>query len=474
MDQYRSWGMGATQSDSWRPELRGGQASLYRQLVEALARDVASGELPAGERLPPQRVLADRLGLSVGTVTKAYVEAERQGLVAGHVGRGTYVAEPRQAAAETVRDRSIDLAFNILPPGAPAARFPEALNALRRRSDLLELLNYAPPAGHDAHRQAASRFLAQLCGYRAPWERLVLTTGAQQAMALAFSAICAPGDVILCEEPTFSGMKSIAAACGYRLVGVAMDGEGIQPQALARAIRATGARALYLMPTVQNPTGRTMGRVRREEIAALVRKHELWLVEDDNYALFAPEPERRAPRLADLAPARTFYVSGLSKCLAPGLRVGFLVCPDLGLVDRVIRAVRAQLYAPSAFGPVVFAHWVEEGSALAMAEAQRQEIVERYGLAQAILGGRMEALAAPAPHVWIACGELEAERAAGLALRRGVAITPPDAPFPPGTPITGLRICIGAPPTRAELEKGLGLFAAALGGGGGAADLAVV
>jgi DNA-binding transcriptional MocR family regulator len=466
--------MGARQPESWRPDLKGGRASLYRQLVEALARDVGSGELSAGERLPPQRVLADRLGLSVGTVTKAYVEAERLGLVAGHVGRGTYVAEPRHPTPETARDRPIDLAFNILPPGAPAARFPETLNALRRRSDLLEQLNYAPPAGYDAHRQAASRFLAQLCGYRAAWERLVLTTGAQQALALAVTAVCAPGDVVLCEEPTFSGMKSIAAAFGYRLVGVAMDGEGMQPQALARAIKATGARALYLMPTVQNPTGRTMGRARRDEIAAIVRKHELWLVEDDNYALFAPQAERTAPRLADLAPGRTFYVSGLSKCLSPGLRVGFLVCPDLGLVDRVIRAVRAQLYAPPAFGALVFAHWVEEGSALAMAEAQRQEIVERYALARVILAGRMEVLAAPAPHVWVACGELEAERAAGLALRQGVAITPPAAPFPPGTPIAGLRICIGAPPTKAELEKGLGLFASALGGSGGVPDLAVV
>ncbi len=466
--------MGGKQAEPWRPELEGGRASLYRQLVDALARDVASGALPAGERLPPQRALADRLGLSVGTVTKAYVEAERLGLVAGHVGRGTYVAEPRQPAQDSARDRPIDLAYNILPPGAPASRFPETLNALRRRSDLLELLNYAPPAGHDAHRQAASRWLEQLCGYRAPWDRLVMTTGAQQAMALAFSSVCAPGDVVLCEEPTFSGMKSIADAFGYRLVGVAMDGEGMQPQALARAIKATGARALYLMPTVQNPTGRTMGRARREEIAAIVRKHDLWLVEDDNYALFAPDRERSAPRLADLAPQRSFYVSGLSKCLAPGLRTGFLVCPDIGHVERVIRAVRAQLYAPPAFGALVFAHWLEEGAALAMAEAQRQEIAERYRLAQTILGGRMELLAAPAPHVWIACGELEAERVAGLALRQGVAITPPAAPFLAGAPISGLRICIGAPPAKAELEKGLSLLASALAGGSSRPEFAVV
>jgi DNA-binding transcriptional MocR family regulator len=466
--------MGGEYAEPWRPELDGGRATLYRQLVDALARDVASGALSAGERLPPQRVLADRLGLSVGTVTKAYVEAERLGLVVGHVGRGTYVAEPRPSTRDAARDRPIDLAYNILPPGAPAARFPDALNALRRRADLLDLLNYAPPAGYDAHRQAASLWLAQLCGYRAPWERLVMTTGAQQAMALAFSTVCAPGDVVLCEEPTFSGMKSIAAACGYRLVGVAMDGEGMQPQALARAVKATGARSLYLMPTVQNPTGRTMGRARREEIAAIVRKHDLWLVEDDNYALFAPEAARRAPRLADLAPERTFYVSGLSKCLAPGLRTGFLVCPDAACVDRAVRAVRAQLYAPPAFGALVFAHWVEEGSALVMAEAQREEIVERYRLARTILGGRMEQLDAPAPHVWIACGELEAERTAGLALRQGVAITPPAAPFAAGAAVSGLRVCIGAPPTKAELERGLSRFAAALIGGGAPTDLAVV
>ena len=464
--------------DDWRPELTGGVATLYRQLVDALERDIGAGVLRPGMRLPPQRVLADRLRLSVGTVTKAYVEAERRGLVAGHVGRGTFIAEPRQATPDNARDggrnRPIDLAYNILPLDAVSGPFVEALGALRRRSDLLDVLTYAPPAGYEAHRQAAVRFLDQLCGYRPDWTRLVLTTGAQQAMALAFQAVCHPGDVVLCEEPTFSGMQSIAERAGYRLVGVAMDEQGVIPAALEKVARATSARALYTMPTVQNPTGRTMGSARRDEVVRVARKHNLWIVEDDNYAPFAAEQDRLAPRLAELAPERSFHVSGLSKSLAAGLRTGFLICPSDELLDRVIRMVRADLYAPPAFGALVFTQWVEDGTAMAVVEAHRREVAVRYQYAVKALGERIERLAAPAPHVWLPCGELEAERLAGLALRLGVAVTPPMAPFAAGATISGLRLCIGAPPTRVELEKGLGVIASALAGVRSSSDLAVV
>ncbi|MGC1303414.1 MAG: PLP-dependent aminotransferase family protein, partial [Caulobacteraceae bacterium] len=319
--------------------------------------------------------------------------------------------------------------------------------------------------------RAAARWIGQSSGFAPDWSRLVITAGAQQGMAQALASVCARDETVLCEAATFYGIKSLAEHAGYRLASVAMDEEGLVPSALDRMARTTSARALYVMPTVQNPTGRSMGAARRAEIVRIARKHDLWIIEDDNYALFAPAP---LPRLAELAPERTFHLSGLSKSLAPGLRTGFLTCPTDDRTEAVIRGVRASLYAPSAFGMAVFTQWFEEGSATAIAEAHRSEVALRYQDAQRILGARIEPLAAPAPHVWLPCGELEAERISGQALRLGVAVTSPTAPFPPDAKIAGLRICIGAPSTRAELEKGLGVLASTLAGSRPPSDLGVV
>jgi DNA-binding transcriptional MocR family regulator len=461
--------------DDWRPELAAGDAPLYRRLTDALARDIGAGTLRPGMRLPPQRLLADRLGLSVGTVTKAYEEAEQRGLVAGHVGRGTFIAERAPSAASEevgARGGPVDLAWNVIPIGAATARFADTLGVLRRRSDLLDLLSYAPPAGQEAHRRAAVRWIAQACGLQLDWSRLAITAGAQQGLSLALGAVCARGETVLCEAATFNGMKSLAENAGLTLAGVAMDAEGMLPSALDRIARATSARALYVMPTVQNPTGRSMGADRRAEIVRIARRHDLWIVEDDNYALFAPAAP--LPRLAELAPERTFHVSGLAKSLAPGLRTGFLTSPTDAHAEAVVRTIRAQLYAPSAFGALVFVQWLEDGSATAIAEACRREVAERYGDAQRILSGRIEPLAAPSPHVWLPCNELDAERIAGLARRLGAAVTPPAIPFLPGAPVSGLRVCIGAPATRAELQTGLSALLAAIAGSRPAADLGVV
>ncbi len=460
----------------WTPKLAGGELALYQQLVGALERAVASGALKPGARLPPQRSLADQLNLSVGTVTKAYVEAERRGLTTGHVGRGTFIADTGPAASGegVARDGPIDLGVNVIPHHGASRRLADSLNTLRRRADLLDLLVYAPAAGQDSHRRAAVTWIQRMTGYAADWSRLVITTGAQQAMALAFSSVCRAGDVILCEEATFYGMKSLAENAGYVLAGVTMDAEGLLPSALDKAARSRGAKALYVMPTVQNPTGRTMGRERRAEIVRIARKHDLFIVEDDNYALFDPDFGSPAPRLAELAPERTFYASGLSKCLAPGLRTGFLVCPSPEHVDTVLKTVRATTYAPASFGAAIFTQWLEDGSAFTIAEAHRREVTERCSLAQQALGRWLGTTLTPAPHVWLPMDELEAERVAGRALRLGAAVTPPTAPLVPGSTISGLRICIGAPATSQELASGLALLATAIAGETASPQLAFV
>ncbi|PTS87627.1 aminotransferase class I/II-fold pyridoxal phosphate-dependent enzyme, partial [Caulobacter sp. HMWF009] len=195
----------------WSPVLPAGDAPIYERLVEALRADIASGALGAGERLPPQRDLAHRLGLGLGTVTRAYVEAEKAGLVEAHVGRGSYVRGGGALRSGSDEAGPVNLAQNIAPSGPAQARLAEALNRLRRRGDLSEALGYAPAAGFERQRQAGAAWLARAGGLAtADWTRMICTAGAQQALALAFEAVARPGDAILCEASTFHGARALA------------------------------------------------------------------------------------------------------------------------------------------------------------------------------------------------------------------------------------------------------------------------
>ncbi len=442
----------------WQPALRQGLKPLHDQLIDALARDVASGALAPGAQLPPQRDLAHKLKIGVGTVTKVYAEARRRGLITATVGRGSFVAGPIAAPSD---DALIDFSRNLSPTAAAAARIADALSAIRRRTDLAAHLAYPPPAGMAPHRQAGAKWLKETAGLDADWRRLVVCEGGQNAIALAFASLCKSGDTVMTESATFFGVKAALDQLGVELKGLKMDREGLMPEALDRAA-AAGGKILYTIPTLQNPTGRMMGAKRRAEIAAIARKRDLVIVEDDVYAPFA-RGDRDVPALAALAPERTFYITTLSKMIAPGLRCGYLLTPDDAHFERVIKTVRAFSYAPSSFGALIGTHWIEGGTAQEIAATVKRDVAARTALAVQILGKAIEGPHVRAsPHVWLPMSDLKAERAAGAALRSGVVVTPPAAPVVAAGEISGLRLCIGAPPDVATLERGLKIVAAAL------------
>jgi DNA-binding transcriptional MocR family regulator len=440
----------------WLPKLDPGSDSIYARIVAALERDVRLGAVERGARLPPQRSLADHLNVSVGTVTKAYLEAERRGLVHAHVGRGTFVSDAgsQRTTGESVRDRVVDLSSSVAPHEAAARRLLSTPTG-KRNSDLLDALAYSPAAGPDAHRRAAVGWLSRVAHFEPEWTRLLITNGTQQAMSLVFGLLCRPKDTILCEAATFFGMRRLAEHRGYKLHGVPMDEEGLRPDALERAVKSTGAKVLYTMPTVQNPTSRTMGSGRREEIARIVRRHKLWAVEDDTYALFAPRAAKALCPLVTLVPEQCFYLASVSKSLSPGLRVGFISCPAGPHFDALVKAVRATVIAPPAFGGILFSRWVNDSSAFEIADAVKAEIERRVSLAKTMLGDQIASEIRLAPHFWLPMPELEAERLAGRALRAGVAVTAPGSAIVRPDLISGLRVCLGAASDMAELTLGL-------------------
>jgi DNA-binding transcriptional MocR family regulator len=442
---------------SWRPKLSTSRSTpLYRRLIDAITEDIESGKLAPGERLPPQRDLAHSLAISVGAVTRAYDEAVRRGLISAHVGRGTFVID--RSGEEAAPHGLIDLSINTAPI-APVDAMLDTIAALHRTTSWAERLRYQPPCGLDVDRRMGAAWLTRTAGFHGlDWRTLICCSGAQNGMAIAFATLCRPGDTILCEAATFSGAKTLAAGQSYRLHGVEMDGEGIRPQSLERAAAATGARVLYTLPTLQNPTARTMSRRRRTDIVRIARARDLWIIEDDIYAPYARHLD--LPPIATLAPERVLYVSSLSKTLAPGLRTGFLVAPTGEAFDGCVRAVRALMHSPAGVSTGIATHWIDSGRADDLARHVRAEVTARTVMALAALKGMVdEPLTAMSLHLWLPMSRIDAERVAARALTAGVRLTSPDAfAVSDNKMATGLRLCIGSATNRSMLERALSIL----------------
>jgi len=241
----------------WEPRLEGRNGPRYRAIVEALAEGVAAGELRVGGRLPTHRDLADRLGVTVGTVSRAYSEAARRGLVSGEVGRGTFVRGGHDPVADPDDDDGpVDLGQNHPPdpPGRPQqAALLEALAGLTTRADAGRLLDYPAAGGNAADREAGAAWIGR-SGVEAAPEHVLVCTGSQHGLTVVLATQMEPGDLLLTESLTYAGLKSVAGLLHLRLKGLPMDAQGLRPEALEDACRDGGAKALYLIPTFHNPT----------------------------------------------------------------------------------------------------------------------------------------------------------------------------------------------------------------------------
>jgi DNA-binding transcriptional MocR family regulator len=446
----------------WSPQLVGRAGPRYRALVEALAQEVAEGRLAAGTRLPPQRDLAYRLGVTVGTVSRAYALAAQRGLVTGEVGRGTFV---RGAAAPTGRpnpvsdgvDDLIKLTVNAPPDPSYGAAIAERLADIAARPGATaDLWAYTPKAGFPEHRAAAARWIGGV-GLDAAPERTIITGGAHQAIVVAFAALARPGDTALVEALSYAGVCHVAERCGVRLQGLAMDGEGLLPDALEAACRADGSRLLFVNPTVHNPTTATMSVARREAIVALARKHDLIVIEDDVYGRL---PEKRPAPIAALAPERTVYIGSAAKSVAPGLRFGVLLSPE-HLYQRVAEAQHDLFLTCPPLMAELFTHLLRDGTAEQLAARQRQEAAVRQRLAREVLGAHAYLAQPTSYHLWLPLpAPWRTAEFVTAVTERGVAIDPATAfAIDRARAPHAVRVSLSAAAGHDRLRRGLRILA---------------
>ena len=434
-------------------------------IADALANDLAAGRVKAGTRLPTHRDLADRLGVTVGTVSRGYAEAARRGLVSGEVGRGTFVREPPTpylplgAGAESAL---VDLSLNHPPVPEHESRrgvLQATLAALSERRDLGALMGYPPDGGSPPHREAGAAWIRRT-GIEARPEDVLVCSGSQHAVFTVLATILKPGDTVLTERLTYPGMKAVASLLHLRLQGLPMDEDGLQPEPFAAACGGLGAKVLFTVPTIHNPTATVMPESRRLEIAAIARAHGVAILEDDIHALL---PEERPRPLSSLAPELSYSITSTSKILAPGLRIGYVLAPP-GMVDRLAAGIRATTWAAAPLMAEIATSWIRDGTADAILQDRRREAAARQELARGALQGADFRGHPHGYHVWLQLPDpWRSESFAAQLRREGVAVTPSEA-FLVGRESAphAVRLCLGAVSNRATLERGLRTVAEAL------------
>jgi DNA-binding transcriptional MocR family regulator len=421
----------------------------YLQIADSLERAMFEGRLKPGDRLPPQRELAAQLKVDLTTITRAYDEAKRRNLVEGRGARGTYVSVPKVELAQV-----LDLSMNIPPPPAGVTfddLLKQGVSQVLLRADNEQLMTYHLGGGSESDRTAGAKWLEPMFGWLDP-EHIVVCPGAQAALAALILAHSAPGDVVLAEPTIYPGLRAAAVQFGRQLVTVETDAFGMLPDALEKACVQHQARLVYLNPTLQNPTTVTMPAQRRKEIAAIATRCGVRIIEDDPYWLFAESPP---PPLTKFAPDHSYYVSTLSKCLTPGLRVAFVVLKDALERQRFISALRSFALMAAPLTTALATQWIFDGSAHQLFEGVKEEARVRHDLASQLLAGRADAVGSGL-HIWLTLPSYwTSSDLARTAVAEGLAVTPAEVFSAAKAAPNAIRISLGSIQDRKRLSAGL-------------------
>ena len=449
-------------SNTWMPKLKKGGGPVYLAIANAIAEDIAIGQLSAEQRLPPQRKLAELLGVDFTTVARAYTEAHRRGLVDSIVGRGTFVCGQRRPRIPRVFEGrpNVDMSMNM-PPEPESAELLELMQAGLGavNGKMRDMLRYQDFGGSTADREAGALWLRRR-GLTVNQDRLLVVPGAQCALLAVLTTIAPAGSVICCEELTYPGLRALAGLLGIKLVGLPMDAEGIDAVAFAGACAQYAPKALYCNPTLLNPTTMTISPARRQALVDVARHYGVPIIEDDAYGFL---PRSGPAAMASIGADITFYIAGLAKSVGAGLRIAYLAAPDAHFAVRLSSALRATTVMASPFTSALATRWIRDGTADLMLNAIRKESAARQKLAARILPAGSYLSKPEAFHLWIKLPASWEQNAFAAHLREsGVGVVPADAFTVTGAPPAAVRVCIGGIAGRDDIQHALELIAQTL------------
>lgn len=310
----------------WVPVLKKSKEPLYIQISNSIENDICEGRLKNGFKLPPQRIIANYLGINHSTVTRAYKLCEEKGFIKGIIGKGTFVSSTAGIPSNLLTDnKNIGaIEFGMMHPVYEVNELIKS--AINDISPLIEydmVLKYTRPEGHIKHRYIASKWLEQYRIKSSP-DNIIITSGTQNALSVILTGLFNRRDRIAVDELSYTGFKNLANLLGIILIPVKRRGAGMDPRELETVCKREKVSGIYLMPDCHNPTGITMNEKRREEIADVIKKYNLMLIED---AIFSFCLEEKMKPISSLIPERSIYIHGTSKALNPSFRISYIVSP---------------------------------------------------------------------------------------------------------------------------------------------------
>lgn len=350
---------------SWRPNKATLKRPIYLSLVDQMKADIKNGKLLPGTKLPPQRELADYLDVGFSTITRAYKLTQKQGITYGRVGQGTFVAGnvnspliiTREQAAPAVAELGFVASFESTNRLAV-----KTIQEVANENHLTALLNYDSPTGMSQHKRTATRYLNRV-GMTVNAQNTVITSGGENGLVIALLALFKPGDRLAVDAITYSNLINLARMYEITLVPVEGDSSGMSATTLARVCQNQQIKGIYLVPDFNNPTGITISQNRREELARVIQKFKLILIEDDYLSfvnLFRPKP---LTKMSTLVPDSSIYIASMSKPLISGLRIAFMRFPDQ-FKQRIQTAMFTLNVKTSALDAEIVAKLLENGQGL--------------------------------------------------------------------------------------------------------------
>ena len=445
-------------ADGWIPDLTRTRGAKYVAIAEAIANAVETGALRSGDRLPPQRDLAARLGIDLTTVTRAYEQARSAGLIGARGRAGSFVL-PQDAIAAGPPPR--DTGMNMPPEvagGTLLAAWERTASALLRAPGAGGRLYYAPAGGREADRGAGAQIFACL-GLASTADQVVVTAGAQNALHAIVGWVLERGDVVACGTHIYPGFLALARRAGVRLEPLAQ----VEAGALDALCRSTKVAALYVVPTNDNPTTLTIDAAARAALAAVARRHGVRIIEDDAYGQL---PETPIVPLSSFAPELGWYVASVSKTISPALRIAHVRAPS---VEDAL-ALAAEVHDANVMAPPLEAalvtRWREDGSYDRLIGETRAEAAVRQAIAAEILPGGSYAAHPCGYHLWVPLASgADPVRLAGELRRAGMTAIPADRFAAGEAEGRALRVSLGGAIDRAAMRCGLAALAGGLANG---------
>ncbi|WP_281648628.1 PLP-dependent aminotransferase family protein [Parendozoicomonas sp. Alg238-R29] len=379
----------------------------YKRIARAIEKEINQGHLSEGTKLSPHRIMGDLLGVTSGTISRAYAELEKTGLVLSRIGDGTYVCRKLDLVDDQgfrnilESSRAIDLSRNTHIKIGNTDFVTATLRTMAAAPQTVStLMDYAPEAGHLHHRQAGLEWL-KYSRAKGDETQVICTNGAQHALLITLLACVKPGETVLTEQLSYPGLIEAARTLGIRLVGLEMDRHGLSVDALESYCQHHKVAAVYCTPTLQNPTTTIMPDDRRQALADVCNKYNVLIIEDDAHGVLM---DQRPPAVQAYAPDKTILFSSLSKVLSAGVRVGYLIAPQC-LISRLNRTIRSTCWMATPMTLEIASRWIMDGTAEYIRQQQRYEIQRRKDLVTQYLADLNIKTHPDCPHFWIEAPE---------------------------------------------------------------------